>query len=211
VILTDEEDEAKRADQEPNMPQKFDIRLRQELLSEQREAALQPESLLRRLGLRTGDTLADIGCGPGFFTIPAAEIVGEDGVILAADIQGEMLSAVRSRAAEHSLTNVHVVKTSDKEIPIPAGSCDLVLMAFVLNEVGQRSSFLHRAARLLKPGGRLAVLEWEKEQQPDGPPLVDRISPEELLADASAAGLYLDEQRDLNDQQYLCVFTPTKR
>lgn len=193
------------------MPQKFDIRLRQELLSEQREAALQPEALLRRLGLRRGDTLADIGCGPGFFTIPAAEIVGEDGMILAADIQGEMLSAVRSRAAEHSLTNVHVVKTSDKEIPIPAGSCDLVLMAFVLNEVGQRSSFLHRAARLLKPGGRLAVLEWEKEQQPDGPPLVDRISPEELLADASAAGLYLDEQRDLNDQQYLCVFTPTKR
>jgi ubiquinone/menaquinone biosynthesis C-methylase UbiE len=193
------------------MPQKFDIRLRQELLSEQREAALQPKSLLRRLGLRSGDTLADIGCGPGFFTIPAAEIVGEDGVILAADIQGEMLSAVRSRAAEHSLANVHVVKTSDKEIPIPASSCDWVLMAFVLNEVGQRSSFLHRAARLLKPSGRLAVLEWEKEQQPDGPPLVDRISPEELLADASAAGLYLDEQRDLNDQQYLCVFTPTKR
>jgi ubiquinone/menaquinone biosynthesis C-methylase UbiE len=193
------------------MPHKFDIRLRQELLSEQREAALHPQSLLRRLGLRSGDTLADIGCGPGFFTLPAAEIVGEDGVILAADIQGEMLSAVRSRAAEHSLANVHVVKTSDKEIPIPAASCDIVLMAFVLNEVGQRSSFLHRAAQLLKPAGRLVVLEWEKEQQPDGPPLVDRISPEELLADANAAGLYLDEQRDLNDQQYLCVFTQTKR
>lgn len=193
------------------MPQKFDVRLRQELLSEQREAALQPESLLRRLGVRRGDTLADIGCGPGFFTIPAAEIVGEEGMVLAADIQGEMLSAVRSRAAERSLANVHVVKTSDKEIPIPSASCDIVLMAFVLDEVEQRSSFLHRAARLLKPGGRLAVLEWEKEQQPDGPPLADRISPEELLADASAAGLYLDEQRDLNDQQYLCVFTPTKR
>ena len=170
------------------MPHKFDIRLRQELMRVQREAALHPQSLL-----------------------PAAEIVGEDGVILAADIPGEMLSAVRSRAAEHSLANVHVVKTSDKEIPIPAASCDIVLMAFVLNEVGQRSSFLHRAAQLLKPAGRLVVLEWEKEQQPDGPPLVDRISPEELLADANAAGLYLDEQRKLNDQQYLCVFTQTNR
>ncbi|MGO8948587.1 MAG: class I SAM-dependent methyltransferase [Ktedonobacterales bacterium] len=193
------------------MPQKFDIRLRQELLSEQREAALHPEALLRRLGLRSGQTMADIGCGPGFFTIPAAEIVGDDGLILAADIQGEMLSAVRSRAAEHGLTSVHVVKTSDKEIPIPDASCDMVLMAFVLNEVEKRSSFLHRAARLLKPLGRLVVLEWVKEQQPDGPPLIDRISPEELLADASAAGLYLDEQRELNDQQYICVFTRTKR
>lgn len=193
------------------MPQKFDIRLRQELLSEEREASLQPDSLLRRLGLSKGDSIADIGCGPGFFTIPAAEIVGESGVVLAADIQGEMLSAVRSRAAEHGLTNVHVVKTSDKGIPIPDGSCDVVLLAFVLDEVEQRSSFLHRAARLLKPRGRLAVLEWEKEQQAFGPPLVDRISPEELLADAHAAGLYLDEQRELNDQQYLCTFTRDKR
>jgi ubiquinone/menaquinone biosynthesis C-methylase UbiE len=193
------------------MPQKFDIRLRQELLSEEREASLQPSALLHGLGLSSGDTVADIGCGPGFFTIPAAEIVGESGVVLAADIQGEMLSAVRSRAAEHGLTNIHVVKSSDKGIPIPDGSCDVVLMAFVLDEVEQRSSFLHRAARLLKPRGRLAVLEWVKEQEVAGPPLVDRISPEELLADAHAAGLYLDEQRELNDQQYLCTFTRDKR
>jgi len=193
------------------MPQKFDIRLRQELLSEEREASLQPSALLHRLGLSGGDTLADIGCGPGFFTIPAGEIVGESGVVLAADIQGEMLSAVRSRAAEHGLTNIHVVKSSDKGIPIPDGSCDVVLMAFVLDEVEQRSSFLHRAARLLKPRGRLAVLEWVKEEEVAGPPMVDRISPEELLADAHAAGLYLDEQRELNDQQYLCTFTRDKR
>jgi ubiquinone/menaquinone biosynthesis C-methylase UbiE len=193
------------------MPQKFDIRQRQELLSEQREDMLQPGALLRRLGLSSGDTVADIGCGPGFFTLPAAEIVGEGGVVLAADIQGEMLSAIRSRAAEHGLTNVHVVKTSDKEIPIPDASCDVVLLAFVLDEVEQRASFLHRAARLLKPGGRLAVLEWEKEQQPDGPPMADRISPEELRADADAAGLYLDEQRELNDLHYICVFTRARR
>ena len=193
------------------MPQKFDIRQRQALLSEQREATLHPESLLRRLGLSKGDTIADIGCGPGFFTLPAAEIVGEGGVVLAADIQGEMLSAIRTRAADHGFTNVHVVKTSDKEIPIPDASCDVVLLAFVLDEVEQRASFLHRAARLLKPGGRLAVLEWEKEQQPDGPPMADRISAEELRADAEAAGLYLDEQRELNDQHYICVFTRAKR
>jgi ubiquinone/menaquinone biosynthesis C-methylase UbiE len=193
------------------MPQKFDIRQRQELLSEQREATLHPEEVLRRLGLSRGDSIADIGCGPGFFTLPAAEIVGEGGLVMAADIQGEMLSAIRSRAAEHGFTNVHVVKTSDKEIPIPDASCDVVLLAFVLDEVEQRASFLHRAARLLKPGGRLAVLEWEKEQQTVGPPIADRISPEELRADADAAGLYLDEQRELNDQHYICVFTRAKR
>jgi len=151
-------------------------------------------------------TIADIGCGPGFFTIPAAQIVGPGGVALAADIQGEMLSAVRSRAQEHGLTNVRIVKTNDREIPIPPGICDFVLMAFMLHEVEHRASFLHRAARTLKPNGRLIALEWEKVESPVGPPLEDRISPEELLADAQAAGLYVVEERALTDTQYLRAF-----
>lgn len=193
------------------MPNKFDTRMKDRLLSEEREAALQPEELLRSFGLRKGQTMADIGAGPGFFTLPAARIVGEDGVVLAADIQGEMLTAVRSRVAEHGLTNVRVVKTSDVEIPIPASSCDLVLMAFVLHEVEQRARFLHRGARLLKPRGKIAVVEWQKHETAFGPPLEDRIAPDDLQADAQAAGLKLDERRDIGDDYYAAVFTPAKR
>ena len=144
------------------MPQRFDTRKRHVLLSEEREATLKPEKLLRDLGLSEGMTIADIGCGPGFFTIPAAKIVGEHGHTLAADIQGEMLSTVRSRALEHGLNNVRIVKTNDREIPIAPGSCDYVLLAFTLHEIDHRASFLHRAARLLKPGGHMIVIEWDK-------------------------------------------------
>lgn len=191
------------------MPNKFDTRKRNQLLSEEREEALKPEELLRSLGLKRGQTMADIGCGPGFFTVPAATIVGPSGLIIAGDVQGEMLSAVRSRVAEKGLENVRVVKTSDTEVPLPPATCDLVLLAFVIHEVPMRSRFLHRAARLAKPGGRIAVLDWEKHETPAGPPLEDRITPEELIADASAAGLKLEEQRALNEDQYLCVFVPT--
>jgi ubiquinone/menaquinone biosynthesis C-methylase UbiE len=141
------------------MPQKTDPRKKHLLLSEERHEALQPEKLLRKLGVRAGDTVADIGCGPGFFTLPAAAIAGQRGMVLAADIQGEMLTTVRSRAAEQGLTNVRVLKTSESEIPLPEGSCDFVLLAFVLDEVDQRSTFLHRAARAMKSTGKLAVLE----------------------------------------------------
>lgn len=187
------------------MPQRFDTRKRFVLLSEERVAALQPEKLLRELGLTEGMTVADIGCGPGFFTIPAAQIVGPTGMALAADIQGEMLSTVRSRALEHGLTNVRIVKTNDREIPIPPGSCDFALLAFTLHEIEHRASFLHRAARTLKPGGRLWVLEWDKVEGPIGPPMEDRITPEELLADAQAAGLKVVEERGLTPDQYLRV------
>ncbi len=189
------------------MPQKFDARKKYLLLSEERQEAIHPETLLRELGLHAGDTLADIGCGPGFFTIPAAQIVGPEGLVMAADIQGEMLTAVRSRAVEMDLRNVRVVKTSETEIPIPPGSCDMALLAFTLDEVESHAIFLHRAARTLKPAGRLVVIEWEKREQESGPPYADRLAPEDLLADAQAAGLHLTDRRSLNDDDYLCVFT----
>ena len=188
------------------MPHKFDARNKFRLLSEERHAALQPEKLLRDIGLTTGMTLADIGCGPGFFSIPAAQIVGPNGSIYAADIQGDMLSTVRTRASEADLTNIRVVKTNDRESPITSASCDVVLLAFVIHEIDSRASFLHRAARLLKPGGRLVILEWEKIEEPSGPPLDERMTPEDTLADAQAAGLHLAEARSLTPSHYLRIF-----
>ena len=188
------------------MPHRFDVRQRFRLLSEERQAALQPETLLRDLGLAEGMNLADIGCGPGFFTIPAARIVGEQGSVFAADIEGEMLSTVRSRASEAGLTNVHIVKTNEREIPIAPGVCDIVLLAYIIHEVEHRASFLHRAARLLKPGGRLVILEWEKVEEPNGPPIEERLSPEDTVADAQAAGLLPVEARSITPTQYLRVF-----
>ena len=188
------------------MPHRFDARQRFRLLSEEREAALQPEFLLRDLGFGEGMTLADIGCGPGFFTIPAARITGETGAIFAADIEGEMLSTTRSRANEAGLTNVRIVKTSDREIPIAPNTCDFVLVAFMIHEVEHRASFLRRAARLLKPEGRLVILEWEKIEEEIGPPLEERLTPEDVVADAEAAGLQPVEERALTHDQYLRVF-----
>ncbi len=188
------------------MPHKFDARHKELLLTDERHEILQPAQLLRDLGLRSGHTLADIGSGPGFFTIPAAEIVGKKGVVLAADVQGEMLTAVRSRATAEGLTQVRVVKTSESDVPIPPGTCDVVLLAFTLNEIEHRASFLHKLARLLKREGRLVVIEWEKHPTEVGPPLEDRISPEETLADATAAGLGRFEHRAVTDDIYLSVF-----
>jgi ubiquinone/menaquinone biosynthesis C-methylase UbiE len=190
------------------MPQKFDPRLKDQLLSDERQKLLQPAKLLRSLGLRAGDKLADIGCGPGFFTLPAAEIVGARGLVYAADIQGDMLSTVKSRAADANFTNVQVIKSSDTQVPIRAASVDMALLAFTLHEIDQRARFLHRVSRLLKPTGKLIVIEWEKQSDAPGPPANVRLTAEDLIKDAEAAGLTLAEQRSLNVYHYLCILTP---
>jgi ubiquinone/menaquinone biosynthesis C-methylase UbiE len=192
--------------EETKMAHKFDPRQKSRLLSEERAAELRPEELLRSLGLKAGDTLADIGCGPGFFTIPGAEIVGEQGRVLAGDVQGDMLAAVKSRITEHGLSNVRVFKTSDTDVPLPPACADLVLLAFTLNEVEHRARFLHRVGRLLKPDAQLAIVEWEKISESDGPPAQDRLSPEELSQDAEAAGLRFMDGRKLNDHHYLSLY-----
>jgi ubiquinone/menaquinone biosynthesis C-methylase UbiE len=193
------------------MSRKFDPRLKDRLLTEERYELLRPAELLRSLGLKPGHTIADIGCGPGFFTIPAAELVGENGRVLAADIQGEMLSAVRARVTEHGLSNVRIVKSSDTDVPLPPGCADLVLLAFTLDEIDQRARFLHRVGRLLNADGKMAILEWEKREEPDGPPIADRVSSDEVVKDAEAAGLRPVEQRSLNEHHYLCILKPIHR
>lgn len=192
------------------MPTKFDARKKEQLLSEEREQILKPEQLLRGLGLKEGDTMADIGCGPGFFTIPAAQIVGERGVVLAADVQGEMLSAVKSRVTEKGLKNVRVVKTSDTDVPLPADSCDFVLLAFVLHEIDNRASFLHKVGKLLKKKARLAVIEWQPIAEESGPPVENRIAPESVAEDAHAAGLQTLDRNELNDHHYVMVLSKAK-
>ena len=192
------------------MSAKFDPRLKDRLVSEERHALLRPSDLLRELGLMPGDTLADIGCGPGFFAIPAAEIVGKEGLVLAADIQGEMLAALRSRVQEHELVNVRMVKTSETEIPLQDGCADMALVAFTLHEVEQRARFLHRVRRLLKPKGRMVVIEWEKRDEETGPPASARLTPEEVLMDAEASGLHLADRRSLNEHHYALVLVPAK-
>jgi ubiquinone/menaquinone biosynthesis C-methylase UbiE len=193
------------------MRAKFDPKMKDRLLSEERYDLLRPDQLLRDLDLKPGDTLADIGCGPGFFTVPAAEIVGKSGRVLAADIQGEMLAALRSRVQEHELVNVRLVKTSETEIPLQEGCADLALVAFTLHEVEQRARFLHQVRRALKSAGRLAVIEWEPGAEGMGPPSGARLSPDEVIKDAEAAGLRLAERRALSDQHYLLVLVPITR
>jgi ubiquinone/menaquinone biosynthesis C-methylase UbiE len=119
-----------------------------------------------------------------------------------------MLSAVRTRASEANLTNVQVIKSSDTQVPIPPASVDMVLLAFTLHEIDQRARFLHRVSRLLKPGGKLVVIENEKQSDAPGPPANVRLTAEDLAKDAEAAGLAVAEQRSLNVYHYLCVLTP---
>ncbi len=181
----------------------FDPANLERLLGEQRRAALPPEQTLHTAGVTTDQTVVDLGCGPGYFTLPAAEIVGPRGKVYAVDVQPEMLAACRARAAEAGVQGIEFVQSDGIHVPLPDGVADQVLISVVLHESKDRAAFVREARRLLKPGGEVALIEFRKQDGPPGPPKEVRLSEEEVAAVAGAAGLRVREQRALNDLHLL--------
>lgn len=119
----------------------------------------QSKSIISGLNVEEGMTVLDIGCGPGRVSIPLAKIVGEQGTIIAVDIQQEMLDIVKRKAAKENIQNITVVN-----IPMGAGKLigvqvDRAVLAAVLGEIPNRTVALREIYDSLKPGGILAISE----------------------------------------------------
>ncbi len=185
------------------MPHKFDPDHAHHLDSTARRQMLPPEATLRRLGAQAGMRVVDLGAGTGFFTLPLAGLVGPEGRVWAVDISLAMLERVRERVHDGGLVNVETVHGGEAEVPLPAGVADLVLLSSVLHEAEGPVSLLREAGRLLRPGGRVALIEWKAEPTGHGPPLAERLSPAQVAGYLQGAGLaVLGPAMDLGPGHY---------
>lgn len=187
------------------MKHKFNAAKKHKLDNPERRKMLPPESTLLTLGLRPGDYMADIGCGVGYFSLPAAGIVGMSGKVYAVDIEEEMLADVRQKAEQ--LTNIEAVQSTETLVPLPDNSVSFVFAAFVLHEAEDLYSLLQECRRLLIPAGKAVFLEWEKKETIFGPPVAHRLSKEEVVHIVEAAGLVNVKQISLNEAMYAIIAT----
>ena len=175
------------------------------LLSKERQERLDPFAVLTHLPIDPYEQVADIGCGPGYFTVPLGKYLIH-GKLYALDISDEMIEAARRRVQEANLTNVTVETCGDYDFPVPEGSLDGVLMAFVVHSNQDRTALLKAAADLLRPRGWCAIMEWHRVETEQGPPLEMRMEPSELRESAEKSGLEFSSFRELNEFQYMSVF-----
>ncbi len=148
-----------------------------------------PEAVLAQAGLKSGDVVVDIGCGDGFFAIPAARMVGPLGMVYALDSSPEAIEKLEKRAREAGISTIRTA-IGDAEEHIFCRRCaDLVLMANVLHDFHAPLKALGCVMAMLKPEGRLVDLDWKKEpDQLHGPPLDKRLNQEEAGALLKQAG-----------------------
>jgi ubiquinone/menaquinone biosynthesis C-methylase UbiE len=159
------------------MPHIFNVSNKKNLNGEERLRISEPFSILSYSELKNGINLIDLGCGTGYYTIPASHIV-KSGLIYAIDIQTEMLETLHKKLNKFSIKNIHVIRSELHNLPIKGGSLDIALLINALHELHDRQSFLEEICRILKDSGKISIVDWKKAdmQEEIGPPLQERIS-----------------------------------
>lgn len=184
------------------MARKFDVHHRNKLDSEERKRLLAPEKTLMKLGFQKGKDFADIGCGIGLFTIPAAEICEDKATIYAIDISEEMLTEVKERADARSFHHIQTIKSDEYDFKLENEAVDFTLICTVLHEIDDKRRFLEEAKRISRNGGEVAVIEFNETQTDFGPPLSHRLSREQLIDLLIAAGFQKIDVTDISEAFY---------
>ncbi len=150
---------------------------------------LPPAEVVAALNVKPGEVIADIGAGTGYFALPIARAARPGGKVYAVDAQAEMLSLLGAKLADGAADRIELIRAEADATGLPAGSCDLVFMANVWHEFDDRVAVVKEAQRILRAGGRVAILDWRPDVEPEyGPPLEHRLAPGDAVEVLRAAG-----------------------
>ncbi|HEX8521606.1 MAG TPA: class I SAM-dependent methyltransferase [Tepidisphaeraceae bacterium] len=133
------------------------------LTRESRQREEDCKTLLKELDVKKGQTICDLGCGNGFYTLKLAQMVGPEGKVIGVDIQQEMLDMLRKRAEAEKVSNVDPVLGGEDDPKLVENSIDLVLMVDVYHELSKPAEVLAHVRHSLKKGGRVALVEFRGE------------------------------------------------
>lgn len=160
-------------------------------------ALIHPISVLERAGLRSGCFAADFGCGSlGHFSFAAADVVGGEGRVYAVDVLPFALQRVQRTAKVDQYWHVHPIHADVERYgrtPIPETSLDMIIVANTLHLAHDRAQMIREALRLLKPSGRLLLVEWKNEPTVLGPPLSLRLHAGDIASHLAESTILIDE------------------
>lgn len=166
-----------------------------------------PKEIMKVAEIKQGQKVADFGCGPGYFSLPAAESVGEGGMVYAFDVLPSALEAIAGRIKIKNIDNVIVKRVNlEKEngTGLENDSVDWVILKDVLFQNKNKNSILKEAKRILKSGGNVLIMEWN-ENIFIGPEKKVRVSKKELTEAVFDEGFVFKKQANAGDYHYIVI------
>jgi ubiquinone/menaquinone biosynthesis C-methylase UbiE len=164
-----------------------------------------PEAILMEIGLKPGNTFMDIGCGHGFFTLPAAGIVGEAGLVYGVDTNRPAVKGLEDIARQKGIRNLKLRAAKAERTVFCEACADMIFFGIDLHDFQDPLKVLQNARKMIKPGGRLVDLDWKKEPSPWGPPLEIRFEEAKAQKFIEAAGFNIESVKSIGPYHYLII------
>ena len=175
-----------------------------------RDAWQQPEKVVQSLAIEPGDRIADLGSGGGYFTFRLSRAVGPTGRVFAVDVDKDMLEDLAERVKKDGYVNIEKVLAKYDDPSLPESGVDLIFTSNVYHHIEARAKYFADAARYLRPGGRVAVVDFNGRHW--SATFVGHTTPVELIKkEMDEAGYRLEREFDFLDRQSFLVFSKKAR
>ena len=165
-----------------------------------------PEEVVAALGLSAGMSAADIGAGTGYFERFLSRAVGPEGKVYAVDLEPKMVEYMKQRAIREETPNV-IPQVAEPEDPkLADGSVDRILIVDTYHHINNRLDYFGRLKKALRPGGRVAIVDFKKKELPVGPPVEHKLERGQIVDEMQAAGYHLASEPDFLPYQNFLIF-----
>ena len=169
-----------------------------------------PEKNIKQFDLREGQHVADLGAGTGACVLAAARAVGSQGKVYALEVQRELLSRIKDEALKNHLGNVEVIWADIEKVggtKLRNYAVDAAIVSNVLFQIEDRENFIKEIKRILKPGGRVLIVDWSDSFGGLGPQSSAVIPPEKARALFESAGFKFEQVIDAGAHHYGIIMT----
>jgi predicted methyltransferase len=173
----------------------------------QRDVYQKPHEVIMALGLREGETVADIGAGSGYFTFRLASPVGEKGRIYAVDTSPDMIVHMNHQIRDMKLRNIVTVLSAPDDPLLMDGSIDRFFICDTWHHIQNQAQYLALMKKMLKPGGQVIMIDFQKRELPVGAPMEMKIAREDLVQQMESNGFKLVKEHTFLPYQYFLIFT----
>lgn len=184
------------------MAHKFDPANKDNLDSDERRGFYSLPDLLNYFTISSGMIIADVGCGTGYCSFPMANIVGDNGKVLALDISSPMVEAVKEKISKWNTKNVIPLVSQENIFPLEEDSVDFIMLSLVVHELESAEIFFAEINRILKKDGSIGIVEWDKIEPPSGPPIAERVSADELKKNLEKNGMISVRSKRIGKYHY---------
>lgn len=173
-----------------------------------RDAYQKPHEVIHALNLKSGEVIADIGAGSGYFTFHLARHVGDTGKVYAVDVSPDMILHINRRIRELKANNIVTLLADPDDPLLPDRSVNRFFFSDSWHHIENQSKYLSLMKRMLKPGGEIVMIDFHKKELPVGPPMQMKIAREDLIKQFDGNGYRLTKEHSFLPYQYFLVFVP---